>query len=332
MSVTQTRKTQLGRESTAGTAVAATTIWRGPSNVINDDVELTIPAENVGYFGPADRGYFARAGASLEFPETEVTFEQFPHILEAGIRTDTPAANGGTTVAYIYEYVFPTTTANTIKTYTVETGNGQKAHEMEESFVETFSLTGAPGEAWKTTSRWLGRQKTSTTFTSLSVAAVEEALFNKSKLYLDASGGTIGSTLKSNTFVGASIEVATGLRFIPAANGNLYFSGTKCTGANITGSLTLEYDTVGAAMEDAYEAGTTYLMRIDIIGTALSGSGGTHTTKLIRLDAAIKILSITPLESMDGNDTITLNWRSVQGNAGQAAETFTVVNLLSAIP
>lgn len=331
MSGTKSRKIQLGRESSAGTPVAATVVWVGPANVINDPVELVMPDDNVGYLGPIDRGYFPRASAELEMPETELTFEQFPHICEAGIRTDTPAANGGTTAGYIYEYVFPTTSANTIKTYTVESGNSQKAHRMEEGFVDSFTLTGAPDEAWMLTAKWLGRQKSENAFTSLSIVVPEVAVFNKTKLYLDATGGTIGSTQKSNTFVGMSIDVKTGLRFIPAANGNLYHSGTKCVGPDITGSMTLEYDTVGAAMEDVFEAGTTYLMRLDIVGSALTGSGGTHATKLVRLDTAIKITSIAPLESMDGNDTVTLNWRAVQGNAGQAAPTITVVNLLSSL-
>lgn len=332
MSVTKLRKLQLGREVSAGTACAATVVWRGPASTMQDLRELVVPDENVGYLGPIDRGYFPMVGAQLEIPETELTFEQFPHILEAGVKTATATANGASAdQGYIYEYPVATTAAPTIKTYTIETGNDQGAHEMEYGFVETFTLTGAPSEAWKIASTWRGRQKTATTFTSLTPAAVEEALFNKTKLYLDASGGTIGATQKTSTFVGASIQVATGMQAVFTGDGNSYFSFLKCVGADITGSLTLEYDAVGAAMETAFAAGTTYLLRLDILGASLAAGATPFTTKLIRFDAAVKLLSVTPLDSMDGNDTITINWRAVQGNAGQAAPTFTVVNLLGSL-
>lgn len=333
MSITKARKIQLGRESSAGTPVASTTVWNGPAAFITDGRELTIPNENVGLFGPSDRGYFPTTIATLALPETELTFEQFNHILEMGIETDAAAANGGTTSAYIYEYVTALSSANTLKHYTVEAGNDQQAHEMEYSYVTDMSLTGAPRQAWMVSANITGRQKSLCTFTAGQTApAVEEALFGKSKIYLDASGGTIGSTQKTSTWIGASINLATGLMPVFTGDGDLYYTFVKQTGADLTGSLTLEYDTVGVAQEAVFVAGSTQLMRIDIIGSALSGSGGTHATKLIRLDAAIKILSVDTVSSMDGNDTVSYNWRAVWGNAGITSPTFTVVNLLATVP
>jgi hypothetical protein len=333
MSSQKFRKIQLGREETAGTAVVASTIWGGPAVFITDPVQRTLVDENIGLIGQTDRGYFPNREAIIEFAETELTFEQALHIFEAGIETDSPAANGGTSTAYIYEYDFPSTAANTIKPYTIEAGNDQEQYEMEYCFVEEITITGAFNQPIRYSHRWRGRQKTACDFTAALTRPVQEvALFNNAKLYLDASGGTLGSTQKTGTWRGFEMTIGTGLRAVFTGDGQLYFIKTKQVGPVITGTLTTEYDAVGEALEDAFHAGTSYLMRKDFIGSILSGSGGTHTTKLIRFDSAIQFTSIDPPEANDGNDQITLSWSSVWGNAGQTAPKFTVVNLLSAVP
>ena len=69
------RKLQLGQEGTAGTAVAATAIWRG-MGTIHDIREVVFPEEDVGYIGGTDRSYIARYWSELSMPEVEATFEQ----------------------------------------------------------------------------------------------------------------------------------------------------------------------------------------------------------------------------------------------------------------
>lgn len=331
MAIEKLRKMQLGRESSAGTAVAATAVWRGPAAKIVDAVERTLVNENIGYLVQTDRGYFPMKSATLAMPETEATFEQLPHVFEAGIRTDTPAANGDTLSAYIYEYIPSLTAGETIKTYTIETGDDQEQYEMEYAFVRDFTLSGAPNQAVMLSSNWVGRQKTACDFTTpLTPPTVEEILFNKAKLYLDPSGGTLGSTQKTNTWLGFTINFTSGWQAQSTGSGNLYFSFLKNTGPEITGSLTLEYDAVGEAMEDAYAAGTTYLMRMALLGSAV-GTGGTHATKLVWLDHAIQITGVAD-DAQDGNDVITLNWKAVYNTGATLFAKYTVVNLLSSIP
>lgn len=129
------RKIQLGRETTAGTAVAATTVWRG-LGTIEDQRETVFPEEDVGYLGGLDRNYIPVLEAGLTMDPVPATFEQLPHILEAGVKTATPSQDGTAGSGYSYTYTLPTTSKNTLKTYTIEGGDDQQAEEMEYSFVE----------------------------------------------------------------------------------------------------------------------------------------------------------------------------------------------------
>ena len=84
-------------------------------------------------------------------------------------------------------------------------------------------------------SNWLGRQMTQTSMTgALSAPTVNEALFNHCLLYIDASGGTLGSTQKSGVLTAANIKVKTGLMQVPVGDGALYAVSHKWTKPDIT--------------------------------------------------------------------------------------------------
>ena len=113
-------KIQLGREVSSGVGVAATVIWRGPFASIEDARTVNVVDENIGLLITAERSYTSQYLARLAMPATELTFAQLPHILEAAVKTATPAGAG----PYTYTYAFPTdNSVNTIKTYTIEAYN-----------------------------------------------------------------------------------------------------------------------------------------------------------------------------------------------------------------
>lgn len=320
-------KIQLGRESTAGTAVAATSIWRGPATDIVDESTHEFAEEDVGILLPTDREYVPTKAARIALPETELTFEQVLHILEAGIKTATAV---GTEAPYIYTYAFPaSTTPNTIKTYTLETGNAVAGdvNEMEYGFVEEFSFSGAAKEAWKMASTWVGRQKTTTTFTgALSLASVEEALFQKTALYIDATGGTIGTTAKAGVMTAASLSVKTGIVPVWTPNGQLYFYAHKFTRPEVTLSLTLELENTSgilAAQRAAWVAKSMQLFRL-----LVSGAG----TSTLTIDLAGKYTSFGEYQNQDGNTVVEA---TVMGRYSSADSLFCEIevgNSLAAVP
>lgn len=317
---------QLGRESTAGTAVAATTKFRGPFSMIEDARERTIVEEHIGAFVQAERSYDSLIAARWSQPSAPLTYEQVCHILEAGVKTATPSGTGPYTRTYNYPY--SGTSVNTIKTYTIETGSATVSgdqHEMEYSFVEDFEFGGAFGEAWTMQSNWLGRQMTQTSMTgALSAPTVNEALFNHCLLYIDASGGTLGSTQKSGVLTAANIKVKTGLMQVPVGDGQLYATSHKWTQPEITFSITMELDdsSIVAAERVIYRANGTRLIRMKTSPSA---------SLQFQIDLAAKYDSISDYENSDGNTTVTFEGHGVASSTDSLALTFTIINGVAAL-
>jgi hypothetical protein len=319
-------KIQLGRETTFGTAVAASTIWRGPFAMLEDASERVIVEENVGTLVQAERSYDSKYMARLAMPATELTYEQFPHILEAGVMTATPSGS------YTRAYLYPTNnTVPTPKPYTIETFNAAADNdclEAEGCLVEEFTVDGAPGEAWKMSANWFGRQVTPTTPTSIStLVAVEEALVPKTLLYIDATGGTIGTTQRSGVFMGGSVKVTTGLVPVPIGDGNLYHLTYKWTRPSITYSLNFELqdDTVSVvAAERAFQKSSTVrLIRLSIPGTS---------SRSIIMDFAAKHDKVNGYENSNGNTTVRIDGHAVYSSTDALFWSCTVVNSVSALP
>ena len=263
---------QLGRETTPGTAVAATTIWRGPFGAPEDTRIRKIKEESVGSLIPAEINYDTRLGAKLAMPSTELTFEQLPHIFEAGIETATPTGAG----PYVRTYSFPLTTARTPKFYTVEAGNVLVALDQMEipySFITEFELSGKVDEAWMMAGTWEGQRWVNAAMTgSIAVPAIEPAIFGLTKFYVNDAGGTIGTTQVSGKLLEATIKCKTGIQFVPAGDGNLYPVAHKFVKPEITFTMAYELEQDGAASFVATErakwvAKAGRLFRLDTPGS-----------------------------------------------------------------
>lgn len=304
-------KVQLGKESTPGTAVAATTIWRGPFASPEDTRIRQIKEEDVGLLVPAELAYDTRLGAAIAMPESELTFEQVLHIFEAGIKTATPGAAAG----YLRTYDFPTSTSRTIKTYTIEAGNALVATDQAEfpyAFVSEFELTGKVDEAWMMSATWEAQRWVSSTFTAaLSVPSVEPAIFGKTRFYVNDSGGTIGTTQVSGKLLEASIKCMTGIQYVPAGDGNMYPTAHKFVKPEITFTLTyeLEEDTgvsFVAAERTKWSSRSGRLIRLDV-----PGSGA---TKNLTIDMFAIYDKFGAYENSDGNVSV-----KVEGHCGYSA-------------
>jgi len=317
MSVKALRRIQCGHETTAGTAVAAVVIWRG-LGVLEDGQVREFPEEDIGYLMPSTRSYVPKEGASLAMEEVPATFEQLPYILSSSIENVHTATADGAGSGYIYQYDFPITAANAAPlTWTIEMGDDQRVDEMEYAFVEEFTLKGAAGEAVTVAATWQGRQATDAEFTgSLTPIAVEEVLFSKGALWLDATGGTIGTTTKTQTWLGFEMTVPSGWMPVYTADGNLYFTFLKYTGNNpVTGTLLLEHDTTGEAELGFARAGTVRLLQVRFTGAALTTAGTSWTYKTLQAQFAIQYTEVPSLDDQDGNDVIELPWRQVYSDS-----------------
>jgi hypothetical protein len=334
MGLIRASKIQMGGESTAGTPVAATTIWRG-KGWIDDQHEVRFPDENVGILIGTDRNYVPKYLAALKFDSVPATFEQFPYLLESGVKTVTPSQDGAGS-DYISAYPFPTTAAQTIKTRTLEGGDNIQCEEVENCFVPDFELSGKANEAWMMAGNWFGRQVTKTTYTgSLSIPTVGEMLFNKSKLYIGAvAGGFAGASLISSTFLEASLKVKTGFYPFFSGDGNLYFTSADFDDTLFEAVLDIAFvhNATAVAEKDAWIAKTARALRIKIEGDAVASAGTTYSVKTALIDLPGKWEKFNAIEAANGK-TICRGKFRVRYNATLAsAGQITVVNELSALP
>ena len=318
------RKIQLGKETTAGTKVAADIIWRGTGS-IHDNMDLVFPTEDIGMLVPVGRSYIARYEAGLTLNDTEATFEQLPHLFEMGIESVTPVAG---TSDYTYTYVMPYASTDLVSstdlaTYTVEGGDNAAAEEFGYAFARSISLTGSAGQALMMSAEIVGRQVEAGAFTeSVAIADVEEILFGMGKLYIDDVKAFPATTPISNQLLGMSLSINTGWLPVYTADGALYFSFIKQTTPEVTLQITFEHDDTAIAEKVNWRAQTPR-----IISLVFTGTDG----KELAIDIAGKWASFDVLGEQDGNDivsgTFIGSYNSTVGGMFQVA----ITNLLATL-
>jgi len=306
MGVKALRKIQMGLETTAGTAVPATTIWRG-TGTIEDQREIRRIDEDVGVLQRVNRTATPKLLAGLAMDAVPATFEQLPYILEAGIKQVNTGAADGAGSGLIYAYTMPITAANTLSYYTIEGGDDQQAEEMEYAHVQSFVIAGEGADLVTMSAQWVGRQVSLCSFTTgQSIPTVEEILFGKGTVCIDAAGA-MGTTPKSGTILGFELNVAnTGVRQKWPADGlGTFFSFIVTVPAEATLQLTFEHDGTGVAEKAAAVAETPRAVRLSFDGSALTTAGTTYTYKTLQIDAWGYWDPFSKIDERDGNDIVT---------------------------
>jgi len=328
---TKLRKIQLGRESVLGTEVDATTIWRGMGTP-EDQREKVFPDEHIGYLSRVDRAYEPFQGGGLELESVEATYQQLLHILEMGVDTVAPSADG-TGSDYVSNYVFPTTSKNSVKSYTIEAGNDQAVDVLTGTVCTEFTLEGTAKEAWKMSATLQSQQITDGSFTAaLSVPAVEEILFQKTKLYIDAVSGTIGTTEITSTLLGATLDVKTGVLPQFTGSGNLYYSHLEYGEPEITLVLKLLHNASGDAQKQAWREGVSKQIRLQAEGSAFTTGGTDFSNYTMNIDLAGQWEKINKLGEEDGVDIIEGTFRAGYDSTAALFVEILLAHELSAVP
>lgn len=286
------RRVQLGWESTAGTPVAATTIWRGPALKLSNNPKKVIIPEDVGVSAASLRQVTPQISAGYKFPAVEATFEQIGYPFEAGVlKVTSPSADGvGSGKVYTYTPVSGVSAAPVTRVATIEAGDNVRNERGEYGHCTEISLEGAANDTWKLSSSWALRQVSNMSgglTSGLSVPAAESMLFNSSKFYIDDASGTIGTTQLVNTVIGCKLKIDTGLKAQHTADGNLYFSAVEFVGVKITGELTMLLNSTAVAEKAKWEADAVRLLRILIEGSALTTAGTAYSKKTFRANLAM---------------------------------------------
>jgi hypothetical protein len=254
----------------------------------------------------SDVVYELMSGAKVSFPETDMTLEQMAIVLDAGIQAATPTGVG----PYQRVYNDVPGTVNTPSYWTIQTGNVDVSDDTQQTVqcvVESFSMSAEANSAWRIASNWIGKSSGAAALTGgLSLPSVTVATLPMTKLYIDAAGGTAGSTQYSGVLMGARIQRSTGFKPVLIGDGSTAFSVYKQIPPEATFAITIELEknvTSLAAQERAISRSRV----IRQFGLELKSTGTTSCF----ITWAGRYSRVGSYENREGNTVLTLEGRMV---------------------
>jgi len=335
--VKKLRRLQMGKESTGGTAVAATARWRG-GGTLKDALEVLEVDEDLGILGGVDRTVITKLLAGLDLAPVVATFQQVQYLPVLAYAGPVTGAADGPGTDKIYTTNIPTTALPTLTPYTFEGGDSFEVERMEYAVATKMNFKGEVGGALMMSGSLLGRQiqRLVSGFTgALTIPTVEDIVVNKGKLYLDAIGGSYGTTQIAQQIIG--IDITHDITIIPqfTMDGQLYYSFPQYVDHKVTGKITFLHDAAASGNAGAkadWRAQTPKKLRVDFIGSNVATPGTTYSQQHFIMDLPVKWKVISPLDDKNGVDIVTAEFRSRYDQTAGDAGKFIAVFEAAALP
>jgi hypothetical protein len=341
MSLEAFKRIQAGIEGTPGTAVDAAEVLLGVITTEESGEVIHQPND--------DRNTLAANMADDEIVGKEAKLVwsgdvNSRHILWAllmAIRGNVTATQPDPTnepLSYLWTITPSLTTANTpdqtngIDTFTFEYGDNTQAYETEYCFATRLQISGAPNEVCKFTCDITGRQRSEVSFTgSLSVQSVQRFPFNKAQICIDASGGTMGDTQKTDLLTAFQWTLETMFKPFYTSDGNLYFTSLTEDEKKPVLALTFKRGSTSEAERNYYDSRTTRLIRLKLLGQTELDSEQSNVPYLY-LDQAVRYFKWPTPSSKDGQRVVQVTAEGVYDSTwGKMFEAALFTNL-SAVP
>lgn len=275
-------KFQYGKESTRGTAVAATKMLLAAPKAIPQDRTPVFIEDALGVRSRAVRSaiYQYLAEDTLSIPDGY--FQALPMFFSCGLKgnitaTETTGGQGD----YLWTFLPSMTSANAPDTLTLEMGDDTQAYEIEYLFFKRYKIAfqvaqGADSSPVSIEADYTGRQVSTSTFTgALSIPTVTTMNGKLARLYKDTTWANRGTTELTSVLRGGEIEIITGVHPKFFGDGNQYFSthGESWIEAMLT--LDLERSAAADTLWDEMRALTAKAYSIKINGPQI-GSGTSY--------------------------------------------------------
>lgn len=329
--ITALRKIQLGQETVSGTNVTPDILWRGTGS-IKDLRKIVNVGENIGYHAPIDTTYTVQTGGEVTL-EQNLTAEQFPYVLNASYDGMSASASDGAGTGKIWTATMPhaASTAVPTGTYTIRQimtqGSVEWADEGAFGYVSQYSVSGAPGELLKLSATFMTRGIAAQSgAASIAVPTVHSIPFGGGTMYLDTYSGTIGTSAKSNSLIGFTLDVKTGL--VPAYTADrLDFSVVKYTRPEVVAKITWEQNaSANTERQTVHWNETVRQLRLKFVGAALTTPGTTYTYYTVIFDLVGKWTQFDPVDSQDGDEIITGTFTAMYNSTANLYHRVIVVN------
>ena len=324
---------QYGFETVKGTAVPATYKIVGIATY-TPEIDREFEEFPRGVRAPVTGGGFTlRKGSMLNF-EGNLTYEEVLLFLESGLKAGVLTGAG----PYTYTYT-PTINANaatSMKTATIEfvIDDGSTKHfQREAAFAVTrsFTIDLAFNQPAKITAEMFARaEQTSTVTAGLTpITGRTQIPSNLFKVFIDASGGTIGTTQKSTLIRSATLNVTTGFEPDYTLDGlaDLDFTQVDSQMLNATLDLTMEHNADAATEIGIWRSGSVRLIRLKVDNGAAAGAN-----KAITFDGAYKYLEPPAFSEENGIEIVTMKLGLEYDQTWAKAFEVIVINGLAALP
>ena len=322
------RKIQLGKETTKGTAVAATAALLGLLTM-KESPTIHRPVEERGTLAEFARSIKVANLAELTF-EGDATFEQLLYLLHMGVMGNvSPVADG--TNGQKWTFTPAMASAGVFDSFTIEYGDDVEQWETEYCLARSIAVSGALNEAMRMRGDIFGRKMSVCDFTSgITSPAVESIPFQKAKLYIDDESGTIGSTEKASTLIAATFTITTGLAPKRYADGSIDFSGYAELFKGVELKMTFAFNSGAEAERLKFDGETARLVRIRADGSAIAGV--TPSQHRLDLDFCGIYTDWATLTERDGEDVVEVTMSSQLGSNYTKLFEVAVTNKLASLP
>jgi hypothetical protein len=300
-------KVQYGKESTRGTAVAATKILLGKVPAVNSDRQPVYPSEDVGIRADAVRAVVHQYLYNNTLSTEHGYFQQLPALFGCGLKGGVTASEVTPSQGdYLWTFTPSLTAANNPDSLTIELGDDVQAFESEYAMFERIRISGQVSQGMDASpvnveADFFGRQLTPTTFTgALSLPTAEPINAKLSRFYLDTAWSGVGGTEKTNILRGFDVEILTGVHPKFSGSGNKYFNTHGEGLIMVTANFTLEGNSDADSIFDAQQSQALQVVRLKIAGATI-GSGTPHS---LSIDVGGTWESVSPLGGEDRTDNL----------------------------
>lgn len=321
---------QLGKESTHGTSVPATTRWMG-SAMVKPILQTFSPKGQIGVLleNPMGSDTVAQKRTDITF-EADLTYEQILHVLMMCMKGGVTGTGASADKTWAFA---PSYTADpALESFTMDYRKAGSANWDEEiTYVmgKSFEISGAIGEDAKLTCEAFGKSSSlGTAITgSIAVPTVNYVPAQLFKVYIDDTFGGLGGTQLSGDLVGfkfAFRSMAQPKQYL--GDIDLAQHGLKTAGFDL--ELQAEYDASIDTERTKARNRTRRYVRLEAVGAVLGGSN-----YKITIDAAmLHDGEHAPDGDRDGNDTATMKLKADYDSTNSLAARVTVINALSTLP
>jgi hypothetical protein len=289
-------KIQLAAEGTAtpGTVVTtATYLLPVMSAAWHEEANVDQPEELRGDLAKYHRGDILGRMATIDV-EADCAFETAPYFFEMNIKHTTGVSDASGTPAYKYTWEPTLTAADVPQTYSIQVGDDTAGNAFVSAFTfgRNLEISAAIEERSRLRTALVAQSLIAQAFTPglNRDPTMESAVGQKWAVWVDDSGGTIGTTPFAGVLTGFTWRLPNTFEPHKSIDGTLVFNSVKQTPIAPELELTVEVDAAAIAMRTDFLAGTRQLVRLKNTGGVIHAGTPTATaSKYLQIDGAYRV-------------------------------------------